>query len=73
MSEGKFVLKQSGIVNVDRQAHDVYWLQRKNASNANDKATNSEQINNMVEQINQLKQDQSEIKDLLLKLLEKNK
>jgi hypothetical protein len=55
-------------INIDRQSYGSVWTQRKIAQENNDKI---DEINNLKEQMNQVLQDQQDIKELLIKLLEK--
>ena len=57
-------------VNVDKSSYNAYYAQRKQAEI---KLHENNEINNLKEQINQVVQDQQDIKELLIKLLEKNK
>jgi hypothetical protein len=57
-------------INIDRQSYGSVWTQRKIAQENNDKI---DEINNLKEQMNKVLQDQQDIKELLIKLLEKNK
>ena len=53
-------------INVDRQACGSVWTQRKQAQENNNKI---DEINTIKEQIATIKQDQQDIKELLIKLL----
>jgi len=57
-------------INIDRQSYGSVWTQRKLAQENIDK---NNEINNLKDQIESIKQDQADIKELLIKLLEKNK
>ena len=55
-------------INIDRQSYGSVWTQRKLAQENIDK---NNEINNIKDQIESIKQDQADIKELLIKLLEK--
>jgi hypothetical protein len=55
-------------INIDRQSYGSVWTQRKLAQENIDK---NNEINNLKDQIESIKQDQADIKELLIKLLEK--
>ena len=57
-------------INIDTQSFGSVWTQRKQAQENNNKI---DEINTIKEQIATIKQDQQDIKELLIKLLEKNK